>query len=103
MGSSPRVRRACGPVHAGLCGGLWGLTLGILTAKSAASGSMLSLGSLLLLGAAPAAYACLGSRLTRWIGYSPFVLGVGWMGVELVFDGMGLSSGLWISIQSEPR
>jgi len=59
------------------------------------------LGSLLLLTAAPAVYACLGSRLTRWIGYSPFVLGVGWMGVELVLGRAGVSSGLWLGVQSD--
>lgn len=39
-------------------------------------------------------YCLLGALLTRWIGYSPFVLGVAWMGVELALVPIGLNQGL---------
>lgn len=93
--------RVCGSIRAGLCGGLWGLTLAVLATTAGDTGATLSLGSLLLLTAAPAVYAGLGSKLTRWIAYSPFVLGVGWMGVEFALDLAGLSTGLWVSVQSD--
>ena len=42
----------------------------------------------------PGIYAYLGARLTRWIGFNPFVLGVAWMGVELALGPAGLRTGL---------
>jgi apolipoprotein N-acyltransferase len=47
-----------------------------------------------LLVVIPPIYCAGGAVLTRWIGYSPFVLGVGWMGVELALSGLGLQLGL---------
>ena len=37
----------------------------------------------------------------RWIGFSPFVLGVSWMGVELAFEPLGLHTGLLIGTQGD--
>ncbi|MEK6798758.1 MAG: hypothetical protein AABZ12_07325, partial [Planctomycetota bacterium] len=42
----------------------------------------------------PGAYAFLGAALTRWIGFSPFVLGVTWAAVEIALGPLGLSLGL---------
>jgi len=49
---------------------------------------------LTLLTLIPALYTSLGAALTRWIGFSPLVLGVGWMAVELAFEPLGLHEGL---------
>ncbi len=57
--------------------------------------------SLLLLTAIPAIYAYLAAKLTRWIGFSPFVLGVTWMGVELAFEPLGLHNGLLAGTQAD--
>ncbi|MGD2111575.1 MAG: hypothetical protein PVI86_19535, partial [Phycisphaerae bacterium] len=89
------VVRACDYRGAGLYGGLWGLVQVILHAVGFTD-TNLSLGSVCVLVAAPSFYSCLASRLTASIGYSPFVLGVGWMGVELALDQFGFSSARWV-------
>jgi len=53
------------------------------------------------LTALPAVYAGGGAWLTRRIGFSPFVLGVGWMGVELVLAPLGLHNGLLAGTQGD--
>jgi apolipoprotein N-acyltransferase len=49
---------------------------------------------LLVLPLAGAGYCLTGALLTRWIGFSPFVLGVAWMGVELSLAPLGLDLGI---------
>jgi len=51
------------------------------------------------LAGTPAVYAGLASWLTQRIGYSAFVLGVGWMAVELVFSRLEFNIGLLGSAQ----
>ncbi len=70
------------PLRALLSGALWGLSLFAFTIAGLGPAIEVAPGSLLLFIGAPAAYACLGAILTRWIGFSPFVLGVGWVGVD---------------------
>ena len=53
------------------------------------------------LTALPAIYAGGGAWLTRRIGFSPFVLGVGWMGVELALAPVGLHNGLLSATQGD--
>jgi hypothetical protein len=54
----------------------------------------LSLSSGVLVITIPAIYAYLASRLTRSIGFSALVIGVGWMAVELAFSLLGVRGGL---------
>jgi hypothetical protein len=54
-----------------------------------------------VLSTAVGAYAFVGAALTRWIGFSPFVLGVGWMGVELALAPVGLHNGLLSATQGD--
>ena len=89
------------PAAALLAGALWGGSLYFFAASGLGSIVSPGLGSLLLLVALPAIYAYLGARLTRWIGFSPFVLGVGWIGVELGLAPLGLGEGLLGTTQSE--
>ncbi|UCE61217.1 MAG: hypothetical protein JSU63_05605 [Phycisphaerales bacterium] len=77
-----------------LYGGLWGACLWAFSIADSDLTSLATPASFALLTTAPAIYAYLGTRLTRWIGYSPFVLGFGWMGVELAFAPVGLDRGL---------
>ena len=93
--------RVLRPIGAMLCGALWGLCLYVFSAPAGDSGVSAGLLSLSLLSAIPAAYACVGSWLTRRIGFSPFVLGVSWMGVELAFEPLGLRSGLLAGTQGD--
>ena len=91
--------RACRPIHAMLCGALWGSSLYLFGVSAGDVG--ISAGPLpfALLTAIPAIYAYLGARLTRWIGFSPFVLGVGWIGVELALVPLGFRTGLLAGTQ----
>jgi len=54
-----------------------------------------------LIIAVPAIYAGLAAWLRRAIGFSPFVLGVGWMGVELAFAPVNLNLGLLAAEQTD--
>ena len=56
---------------------------------------------LLLFTVVPALSGLLGAALTRWIGFSPFVLGVGWMGVELALAPLGLRYGVLGATQTD--
>lgn len=86
-----RVYRA-GPAM--LCGGLWGFCLYVFSVAGVDGRVVDRLLPLALATAVPAVYTCLGSWLTRRIGFCPFVLGVSWMGVEVAFGSIGLRTGL---------
>lgn len=86
--------RLCRPHGAMLCGALWGLTLCMFSAAAGSAAFSPSVCSLALAAAIPAFYTGAGAWLTRRIGFSPLVLGVGWMGVELAFEPLGLRSSL---------
>ena len=88
------VIRLWRPVRALLAGGLWGASLWVFSTTEAGPAISSGLESLVLLSAIPAVYACLGAWLTRRIGFNPFVLGFGWMGVELALAPAGLRTGL---------
>ncbi len=89
------------PMRALLAGGLWGASLWAFTQTEPGAAVSSSLGSLALLSAIPAAYACLGAWLTRRIGFNPFVLGFGWMGVELALGPAGLRTGLLGTVEGQ--
>lgn len=93
------VIRSLRPIWAMLGGALWGASLFVFTGGGSGSGNPILVG--LLLTVVPAAYAYLAARLTRWIGFSPFVLGVGWMGVELALAPVGLHNGLLSATQGD--
>lgn len=93
--------RSLRPVHAMLSGALWGLSLCLFASVAAGTDLRDAALSLALLTAIPAAYAFLGAALTRRIGFSPLVLGVTWMGVELAFEPLGLANGLLAASQSD--
>ncbi len=86
--------RTCAPAPAFLCGMLWG---GCLWAFSIAAGDLACLTttrSFVVSTGVAAVYAGAGAWLTRWMGFSPFVLGCAWAGVELAFAQLGLRDGL---------
>ena len=93
--------RVLRPGRAMLCGALWGLSLYAFCVAVFNTGVSDALSSLALLAAIPAIYAYLAAKLTRWIGFSPFVLGVTWMGVELAFKPLGLHTGLLAGTQAD--
>ncbi len=87
------------PLRACVCGALWGASLFVFCIAAGRTAVAANLGSFALLTGIPALYAFLGAWLTRRIGFSPFVLGVGWMGVELALAPLGLHSGLLAGTQ----
>ena len=93
--------RVCQPKVALAAGAVWGGSLYVFAAFGLVSSVSPGLGSLLLLMAVPAIYSYLGARLTRWIDFSPFVLGVGWVGVEFGLAPLGLANGLLGVTQSD--
>ncbi len=93
--------RVLRPGRAMLAGALWGFTLYVFSAAVFDTGVSDALSSFALLAAIPAIYAYLAAKLTRWIGFSPFVLGVTWMGMELAFEPLGLHNGLLAGTQAD--
>lgn len=91
--------RTLRPLSALLSGALWGSCLYVFAVALGSLGSGEGLLPFALLTAAPAAYALLGSLVTRWIGFNPLVLGVAWMGMEFAFERLGLHHGLLGSTQ----
>ena len=91
--------RTCRPGHAMLCGALWGSSLYLFAPAAGDTGISAGLFPLALLTAIPALYAYFGARLTRWMGFSPLLLGVGWIGVELALEPLGLRTGLLAGTQ----
>jgi hypothetical protein len=86
--------RILSPLKAMLTGGLWGLAIYAFCSIGSDRLFPASPLNLLLLTAAPAIYGAFGALLTRWIGFSPYILGVSWMGVELALTPIRLSFGL---------
>lgn len=90
--------RTCAPMRAALCGAVWGGCLSIFLQIGTGLPTP-TVPALALLTLIPALYAYLGARLTRWMGFSPFVLAVGWMGVELATAPLELRYGLLADTQ----
>lgn len=95
------VVRMFAPGGALCCGALWGAAVYALTALG--SGGVISptLLSGVLFVSVAALYTGLGALLTRWIGFSPLVLAVGWMGVEFALQPLGLRNGLLAGTQGD--
>lgn len=82
------------PIHALLGGAIWGASLFAFSNGSLQEAPVSALARFLLLTVTPAIYTGSAAWLSRRIGFSPFVLGVGWMGVELALGQAGLRTGL---------
>ncbi len=82
------------PSRAASCGAIWGVCLWIACRGGLGPTLASPWAALILLTVVPGAYAGGGAILTRWIGFSPLVLGVAWMGVEVALDPVGLRLGL---------
>jgi len=86
--------RRLSPLRSAACGALWGASLFVFTVSAAGTSTAATLPSFLLLAAIPAAYTYLGACLTAQVGFSPYLLALGWMGVELALRPLGMRHGL---------
>lgn len=82
------------PLKATAAGALWGLSFFFFSALGPDAPIALTARSALLLTAIPALYARLGVHLTRRSGFSPLLLGLGWVGVEFALGSLSLHHGL---------
>lgn len=88
------------PMVAGIRGAIWGA--GVALALSLGLGEPVSHWAVLItLPGITGLYAAGGAAMTRWIGFSPLVLAVGWVGVELVTGQLGLQLGLAAATQAD--
>ncbi len=94
------IRLLC-PLRALACGALWGASLFVFCIAADRTAVAPNLWSFALLTGIPACYTFFGAWLTRWMGFSPFVLGVAWMGVELALAPLGLHNGLLTASQGD--
>jgi len=91
--------RALVPWQALLAGSFWGLSLCVFSATSQVVDP--SLRSFVLLTAIPGLYAFVASRVTRRVGFSPLLLGLGWVAVELALQPLALHRGLLAGTQGD--
>jgi len=91
--------RALTPFGAASFGAVWGTALFAFGAFVLPTPIAPAVGSWALLTAIPALYAFLAARMTKRVGYSPFLLALGWIGVELALHPLGLRHGLLAGTQ----
>jgi len=91
--------RALAPWRAFVAGSFWGLCLYAFGCTAEVAPFSLGVGALLRLALVPGIYAWFGSTITRRKGFSPLMLGLGWVGVELALQPLGLHNGLLAGTQ----
>lgn len=92
--------RVLTPVRAFAAGSFWGACI-FAAASSFHADFAPGLGSLGLLILIPGLYSSGGALLTRRAGFSPYLLALGWMGVELALSPLGLHQGLLVGTQGD--
>ncbi len=88
------VIRVLTPAPALAAGAIWGSSLFLFAGFSDGALFDPTLRSLLLLTVIPGIYTCVGSHVTRRVGFSPLLLGLGWVAVEFALQPLGLRHGL---------
>lgn len=89
-----QVARSLRPSFALAAGSFWGAALFAASACISREGIQHTPLAFALLALVPALYAGLGAALTRRIGFSPYLMALGWVGVELCLRPIGLEHGL---------
>lgn len=93
--------QAFSPVRAFISGAFWGACLFASSVVFATTEIAPSIGSFALLSLIPGAYGYFGAGLTRRIGFSPFLLALGWIGAEIALAPLGLRHGLLAGTQGD--
>lgn len=92
--------RLLSPAVAALAGALWSGCLCLFLVAGAVPGLSLTAHSFALSAIVLMLYAYFAVLLTRWIGFSPMLLALGWILVELTLKPLGLRQGLLAGTQS---
>jgi apolipoprotein N-acyltransferase len=93
--------RVLSPARAMISGAFWGACLFLASVAFTRTDIAPSLSSLALLSLIPGAYCYFGAALTRRIGFSPYLLALGWIGVEFAIRPLGLHYGLLAGTQGD--
>lgn len=96
-----QAMRVLCPVRAMACGVLWGTAVYGFGTTVTQTGIVRGVDSLLLLSLIPGVYAYAGACLTQRIGFVPFMLALGWVGVEFALCPLGLRQGLLAGTQGD--
>lgn len=86
--------RVLSPLRSASAGALWGASFFAFSIAGSGGTTAATVPTFLLLTGIPAAYTYLGARLTSQVGFSPYLLALGWMGVELALRPLGMRHGL---------
>jgi apolipoprotein N-acyltransferase len=93
--------RVLPPWRALIAGSFWGGCFYLLSLLGGEAPFDSSLRSFALLTLIPGLYAGLGSVITRRVGFSPLLLGLGWVGVEFALQPLALHNGLLAGTQGD--
>ena len=93
--------RVSTPVGAGLAGALWGLSLCLFSVSADGVALAPTFRSFALLTAIPALYGLFGVHVTRRVGFSPLLLGIGWVAVEFALKPLAFRNGLLAATQAD--
>lgn len=91
--------RSLTPVGAALFASVWGSSLFVFGAFVFPTPIAATFSSWALLTGIPGLYGFVAARVTRRAGYSPLLLALGWVGVELLLHPLGLRHGLLAGTQ----
>jgi len=86
--------RVLSPGCAAIAGAFWGVCLCGAASQIGGSPLRVDLLGFALLAVIPGAYTGLGAALTQRVGFSPYLLALGWIGVEFALHPLGLRNGL---------
>ena len=93
--------RVLSPGWAWCAGSLWGFCVCLFASSGGATVVEASFRSFSLLTIVPGLYALFGVLITRRVGFSPLLLGLGWLVVELALQPLALHRGLLASTQGD--
>lgn len=95
-----QAARVLSPAAAFGAGTFWGGSL-LVCLAALGTGIEFSLASAAILVLGPSLYSWFGASLTRRIGFSPYLMALGWVGVELCLRPIGLEHGLLAETQGD--